>query len=146
MAGNLNANLADPEGTPRGKAIADKLEAAVLMDLGLLFLQQRKLWLKDRCTCSMRRDGREFWSCKYYILRIDFRLLQDVAIQDPQHHSDHYMVLGCLRGGRQRIIQNTYVKFTASPSGPFVATLRWLQTSSYQSSIPISSIPPWVSG
>ena len=34
-----------------------------------------------------------------YTLGTDHRLFQDVAVRDPRHNSDHYMVLGCLRGG-----------------------------------------------
>ena len=47
----------------------------------------------------MQRYGREIWYRTDYILGIDGRLFQDVAVQYQQHHSDHYMVLGCLRGG-----------------------------------------------
>ena len=33
-----------------------------------------------------------------YILGTDRRLFQNVAVRDPQHNTDHYMVLGCLPG------------------------------------------------
>ena len=33
-----------------------------------------------------------------YILGTDRRLFQNVAVQDPRHNTDHYMVLGCLPG------------------------------------------------
>ena len=31
-----------------------------------------------------------------YILGTDFRLFRNVAVRNPWHNSDHYMVLGCL--------------------------------------------------
>ena len=98
MAGDLNANLADPGGTPRGEAITDKRAAAGIEDMGLHFLPRRKPWLKDMCTCRMRRDGQEVRSRRYYILGIYVRLLQDMAVREPKHNSDHYMVLDCLMG------------------------------------------------
>ena len=58
VAGNINANQTDPEGTPRAEAIADNLAAARLMDMGLHFTPRRKLWLKDRCTWCMQQDRR----------------------------------------------------------------------------------------
>ena len=58
VAGDLNVNLAEPEGTPRGEAIADELAAAGIEDMGLHFYPCLKLWLQDMCTWSMRRDGR----------------------------------------------------------------------------------------
>ena len=98
MTGDINANLAYPEGTPRYEAITENLVAAGLEDMGMHFLPHSKLWLQYMCTWSMRRDGGDVWSRTYYILRIDRRLFQDVAIRDPRKNSDHYMVLGCLRG------------------------------------------------
>ena len=50
VAGNLNANLVETEGTPWAEAVTDELEAAGLMDMGLHFLPLCKPWLKDRCT------------------------------------------------------------------------------------------------
>ena len=94
VVGNLNTSLAEPEGTPQGESIMDKLTAAGLMDTGLNFLPWRKPWLQDRCTWSMRRDVLEVQSWIYYVLGTDSRLFQDMAIRDHQHHSDHYMVLG----------------------------------------------------
>ena len=42
VAGNINNNLEDPEGTPQAEAIADKLTAAGLMDMCLHFLPRCK--------------------------------------------------------------------------------------------------------
>ena len=94
----LNANLEEPEGTPRGESIADKLAAAGLLDMGIHFLLRHMPLFQDSCTWIMKRDGQEVRSRKYYILRTDHRLFQGVAVWDLQHNSYHYMVLGCLRG------------------------------------------------
>ena len=59
VAGDLNVNLAELEGTPRGEAITDELGEAGLVDMVLHFLPQHKPWLQDRCTSITRRDGRE---------------------------------------------------------------------------------------
>ena len=44
----------------------------------------------------MIRKGREVRSRTDFILETDSRLFGNVSIWDPQHNSDHYMVLGCL--------------------------------------------------
>ena len=46
----------------------------------------------------MSRDGREVRSRKDCILRTYCRLVQDVDVWDPQRNSNHYMVMGCIRG------------------------------------------------
>ena len=48
VARNFNINLAYPEGTPQGEAIADELAVTGLMDMGIHFLPQCKTWLQDR--------------------------------------------------------------------------------------------------
>ena len=97
MAGNLNSNLVEPEGTQQVEAMTEDLTAAGLEDMGMHFLPRCRLWLQDRFTWGMRRDGREVQYQTDYILGKYLRLFQDVAIRDPRHNSDHYMVLGCLR-------------------------------------------------
>ena len=56
----------------------------------------------------MRRKVQVVWSRTDYILGTDSRLFKNVAVRDPRHNSDHYMVLGCL------------------PSAPLSATKRYL--------------------
>ena len=46
----------------------------------------------------MRRKGQVVRSQTDYILGTDRRLFKNVAVQDPRHNTDHYMVLGCLPG------------------------------------------------
>ena len=98
VAGNLNADLVEPEVTPQCEAILYELAAAGLMYMGLHFLPRRNPLLQDRCMWSMWRDGQEVRSRMDNILGKYCRLLQDLAIRDPRHHLDHYIVLGCLRG------------------------------------------------
>ena len=98
MARDLNANRAELEDTPQGEAISDDLVAAGPMDMGVNFLPRHNPWFQDRCTLSICRDGREVQSQTDYILGTYYRLFQYVTFQYPRHHSDHYMVLGCLRG------------------------------------------------
>ena len=98
MAGNINANLAELEGTPLAEAIADEITVAGLMDISLHFFPHQKTWLKDRSTWRIQRDGREAQSQTDYIIGTDHKIFQDVAVHDTRHHSDHYMVLEFLRG------------------------------------------------
>ena len=55
-------------------------------------------WLKDGCTWDMHRGGRGIHSRTNYILGTDSLLLQNVAIQDVRHNTDHYLVFWCLLG------------------------------------------------
>ena len=38
-----------------------------------------------------------------YILGTDRSLIRNVAVRDPRHNSDHYMVMGMLWGGTVRV-------------------------------------------
>ena len=118
VTGDLNVNLADPEGTLKGEAIADELTAAGIEDMGLQFSPCLKPWLQDRCTWRMRKDEKEVWYRTDYILGIYHRLFQDVAVQDPQHNSDHYMFLGCLRGEPAKRLTEYLCKMRRSPLRP----------------------------
>ena len=118
VAGNLNAKLADPEGTPRAEAIVYKLVEVGLVDMGLHFLPLPKSWLKDRFTWSMQQDGQEVRSQTDYILRTDRRFFQDVAVRDTRHHSDRYTVLKCLRREPVKELTGYLRTGRRSPSGP----------------------------
>ena len=47
----------------------------------------------------MVRGGKAIRSRTDYILGTDCSLFRNVAVRDPRHNSDHYMVVGLLRGG-----------------------------------------------
>ena len=50
----------------------------------------------------MVRQGRVLQSWKDYILVSDRRIIQNMAVRDPRHNSDHLMVIGCLCGASPR--------------------------------------------
>ena len=50
----------------------------------------------------MVREGRVVRSQTDYLLGTDRILFRNVAVRDPRHNSDHYMVMGLLRGGTVR--------------------------------------------
>ena len=50
----------------------------------------------------MVREGKVIRSRTDYLLGTDRSLFRNVAVQDPRHNSDHYMVVGNLRGGTAR--------------------------------------------
>ena len=66
----------------------------------------------------MRRDVREVRPRKDYTLRTDHRLFQNVAIWDLQHHLNHYMVLGCLRGDPAKDLTDYLCKARRFPLWP----------------------------
>ena len=112
---DINANLEEPEGTLRLEAIADRLTAAGLSDMGLHFLPRQKPWLKDRCTWRIQQDKLEVRYRTDYIIGTHCRLFQDVTFWDTQHQSDHYMVLGCLRGEPEKEITGYLRKLRRYP-------------------------------
>ena len=60
------------------------------------FLPRERRWCRDRRTWRMLWNRREVRSWTDFILGMVRRLSGNVAVQDPWHISDHYMVLGCL--------------------------------------------------
>ena len=96
VAGDFNVEIAAPEGDQRAEDIATELATAGLEDMARHFLPQEKRWCRDRRTRGMLRKGREVRSQTDYILWTDRCLFRNVTVRDPQHNSDHYMVLGCL--------------------------------------------------
>ena len=48
------------------------------------------------------RGGKAVRSRTDYILGTDRSLFRNVAVRDPRHNLDHYMVMGLLRGGTLR--------------------------------------------
>ena len=50
----------------------------------------------------MVQAGREVRSRTDYILGTDLHIFRNVAVRDPRHNSDHYLVLGCFRSASLR--------------------------------------------
>ena len=96
VVGDLNANLAVPEGDRRAEDILETIATEGLEDMAQHFLPRERRWCRDRRTWGMLRNRREVRSRTDYILGTDRRLFRNVAVRDPRHNSDHYMVLGCL--------------------------------------------------
>ena len=96
VAGDFNVNLATPEGDRRAEDIATTLATEGLEDMAKQCLPRESRRCRDRKTWGMLRNGREVRSRTDYILGMDRRIFRNVAVRDPRHNSDHYMVLGCL--------------------------------------------------
>ena len=96
VAGDFNIDLAAPEGDRRAEDIATALATEGLEDLARHLLPRETRWCRYRRTWGMIRKGREVRSRTDYILGTDRRLLRNVAVRDPRHNSDQYMVLGCI--------------------------------------------------
>ena len=62
-----------------------------------LFFSGKRPWGRERRTWSMVREGRVIRSRTDYLLGTDRSLFRNVAVQDPRHNSNHYMVVGHLR-------------------------------------------------
>ena len=63
------------------------------------FLPRKRKWGRERRTWAMVRGGKSVRSQTDYILGTDRSLFRNVAVRDPRHNSDHYMVMRLLRGG-----------------------------------------------
>ena len=87
-------NLATPEVDRRAEDIATTLATVGLKDMAIHFLLQESRWCWDWRTWGMLQKGLEVRSRTDYILGTDHRLFRNVAVRDPRHNSDHYMVLG----------------------------------------------------
>ena len=82
VAGDLNSNLATPEGDRRVEDIATTIATEGLEDMAQHFLPRERRWYRDRRTWGMLRNGREVWSRTDYILWTDRRLFGNVAVRD----------------------------------------------------------------
>ena len=66
------------------------------------FLPRKRLWGRELRTWSMVRERKVIRSRTDYLLGTDRSLFRKVTVRDPRHNSDHYMVVGHLRGGTAR--------------------------------------------
>ena len=66
----------------------------------------------------MRRRGWEVRSRTNYILGTDCRLLQNVAVRDARHNTDHYLVLDCLHEAAPTVHSCHLRKRTCFPIKP----------------------------
>ena len=105
VAGDLNTDLGDVDCDGRGAEIAAAITEAGLEDMAANFLKRKRRWGRERRTWAMVRGGEAVRSRTDYILGTDHSLFRNVAVRDPRHNSDHYMVMGLLRGrtGREHV-------------------------------------------
>ena len=97
VVGDFNANLEQLEGDCREEEISTALTVAGVEDMLDHFLPRQIPCFRDSRTWIMVWLWREVWSRTDYILGADHSLFGNVAVQDPRHNSDHYLVLGNLR-------------------------------------------------
>ena len=102
VAGDINTDLGDMACNERGTAISAAITEAGLKDMTAHFLPRKRKWGRERITWSMARGGKAIWSRTDYILGTDRSLFRNVAVRDPRYNSNHYMVVGMLRGGTVR--------------------------------------------
>ena len=95
-------DLEDPETDRRGTEIAAAMTAAGVEDITAHFLPRRRRWGRGRRMWSMVREGKVVRSRTDYLLGIDRSLFRNVSVRDPQHNTDHFMVVGCLRSAPER--------------------------------------------
>ena len=119
---DLNINLYDLEGYQREEEIVAALTAAGLEDMLAHFLLQRHL--RDGRTWRIVRVGREVWSRTDYIPGTDFCIFRNVAVRDPRHNLDHYLVLGCLRNSPLRKHTEYLGRRKRSPLRPLITPMR----------------------
>ena len=99
VAGDFNIDLGETASDGRGTEIAAALTEAGVEDMTAHFLPRKRQWGRERRTWSMVREGKVIRSRTDYLLGTDRSLFRNVAVRDPRHNSDQYMVVGQLRGG-----------------------------------------------
>ena len=102
VAGDFNTDLGDMACDRRGTEIAAAITEAGLEDMTAHFLPRKRKWGRERRTWSMVRGGKAIRSWTDYILGTDRSLFRNVAVRDPHYNSDHYMVVGLLKGRTAR--------------------------------------------
>ena len=102
VTGYFNKDLGEMASDRRGTEIAAAITEAGLEDMTAHFLPRKRRWGRELRTWSMVREGKAIQSRKDYILGTDCSLFRNVSVRDPRYNSDHYMVVGLLRGGTTR--------------------------------------------
>ena len=81
VAGDVNANLAEPEGDRREEDIAATMATEGLEEMSEHFLQRCRPWFCYGRMWSMLQKGREVRSLTDYILGTDLRLFANVSVR-----------------------------------------------------------------
>ena len=122
VVGDLNTDLAAPEVRKWDEGISAALAEEGLEDTSGHFLPRHNTWLKDGHTWAMHLGGQEVRSRTNYILGTDSCLFQNITVRDASHNTDHYLVLGCIRGAAPAAHFLYLGKRTSFPISP-LATL-----------------------
>ena len=96
VAGDFNTDLGEMASDGRGTEIAAALMEAGVEDMTAHFLPRTRRWGRERQTWRIIRGGKVIRSQTDYLLGTDRSLFRNVAVRDPRHNSDHYMVVGKL--------------------------------------------------
>ena len=94
MAGDLKTDLENSESNMRKTEIAAAMTEAWVEDMAAHFLLRKRRWGREIRTWSMVREGKVVRSRTDYLLGTDRSLFRNVSIRDPQHNTDHFMVVG----------------------------------------------------
>ena len=102
MAGDFNTDLGEMASNGRGTEIAAAIMESGLEKMTAHFLPRKRRWGRERRTWSMVREWKAIRSRTDYLLGTDRSHIRNVAVRYPRYNSDHYMVVGLLRGGTKR--------------------------------------------
>ena len=103
VVGDLNVEIGKTGGRGRGEEITAAVTTSGLEDMsGQHFFPRIRVLFRDRRTWSMQRQGMVVRSRTDYILGSYCWIFQNVAIWDPRHKSNHFMVVGSLLGASLR--------------------------------------------
>ena len=102
VAGDLNTDLEKMGVWERNKEIAEEVTTAGLEDLLVHLRPRQRARNRYRITWMMVRQGREVRYWTDCTVGSNCRIFQNVAVRDPRHNSDHYMVMRCLQGAYPR--------------------------------------------
>ena len=102
VVGDLNTDLEDSESDRRGTEIVAAMTEAGLEDMTAHFLPRKRRWGRERQMWSMVREGKVVRSRTNYLLGTDRSLFRNMSVWDPQHNTNHFMVVGCLCSAPER--------------------------------------------
>ena len=101
VVGDFNTDIETKKESNLREDIAADIVTTGLEEMLTNFLPCRKSWAQYRITWCMQRLGKYVRSQTDYILGTDIRLFRNISARDLQNNSEHFMVLGCLRGATQ---------------------------------------------
>ena len=101
VVGDFNTEIETKKERNLREDIAADIVTAGLEEMLTHFLPCHKSWAQDGITWCMQLLGKDVRRQTDYILGAVIRMFRKISARDPQNNSDHFMVLGCLRGETQ---------------------------------------------